>query len=262
MIRLRGGSGLGDAIYVRPIAEHLVARGERVTVLTDYPDVFLGAGVQLERFSRRNVTHLAHYTGGKQRPHTNQWQDVCGSAGVSTPLQCSWETQNHALVGELLARAAGRPLVLVHGGRVPMGRTDGFGRELLPRQDAFERVLAALSGCFRVRIGKGEELYPLPADLDLNGSTSVADLMDLGAACDAVVGQCSFAIPLAEIFDKPFLGVWSSEGLRSRETWVRLVTPQKILSKPTSRAVVDDEAPADLMEKALAFEALMLETTE
>lgn len=255
MIRARGGSGLGDSLYLRAIVEALVARGEQVTAFSDWPDVFIGSGARVEPFCRNRMDVLAHYVGGKSRGHTNQWQDVCGCAGVCAPLSIRWEIQNPALVARVQELAAGRPVVLVHGGREPMGRKDGFGRELLPRQPAFERALASLADCFLVRIGAAPDLYPLTCHLNLNGGTSVADLIDLGASCDGVVAQCSFAIPLAEVFDRPFLGVWAAAGLRSSNTWVRLVTPKKVLSKPSSRAVIDDEAPADITEKALAWRA-------
>lgn len=256
-VRARGGSGLGDSIYLRAIAEEVIRLGSEVTVFSDWPDVFIGSSARVEPFCRNRMDIVAHYIGGKTRAHTNQWEDICAASGVQAPLTFPWEVQNPALVARVMELAAGRHVVLVHGGREPMGRKDGFGRELLPRRDAFERVLAALADCFLVRIGAAPEIYPVPCHMDLNGGTSVSDLLDLGSSCAGIVGQCSFAIPLAEVFDRPFLGVWSSAGMRSREVWVRLVTPRKILSKPTSRAVVDDEAPEAITGKALDFLAAL-----
>jgi hypothetical protein len=240
VIRLRGGRGLGDAIYVRPIAEALAARGDEITVLTDYPDVFMGAGVTPRPFERVRVDVTAHYVGFKDRLGTTMWQDICETAKVAAALRISWPARQSDLVRTLRLAARGRPLVLVHGGRMPMGRNDGFGAEMLPRAEAFNAVLHALRDCYLVQIGKAPQVYALRADVSLNGSTGIADLMDLGQACDGVVAQCSFAVPLAEVFSKPLLAVWARAGLSSRERFIRTVTPQKVLSMPTDRYVMDD----------------------
>ena len=254
-MRIRGGSGLGDAMYLRPIAEHFQSAGEQVTVCNDYPDVFLGSGAVTLPFDRFRIDVLAHYTVGKSNPATNQWQDICRSAGIDEiPLRFAWQVRNHWLVDVVESTAAGRPIVLVHGGRTPMGRTDGFGQELLPEQRGFDAVIEALAGCFTVRIGKGDKLYPLHVDVDLNNGTSVSDLLDLGWCCDGVLGQCSFAIPLAEAFDKPLLVVWAARGMApGPHAYIRQITPRKVLSKPTSGHVVDDWPVDKIQEAALTF---------
>jgi hypothetical protein len=248
VIRARSGSGLGDSLYLRPVVDHLIRRGERVTALSDYPDVFLGSGATVEPFRRHHFDLVAHYVGGKTRPNTTIWQDVCIEARLSdVEFAFAWKVRNRERVDEIRTRAAGRPMIIVHGGREPMGRTDGFGREMLPERRGFVAALEALDGCFTVRVGKGAEIYSLPVDLDLSNQTGVADMLDLARKCDGVVAQCSFALPLAECFDKPFLGIWAARGLASSNPFIRTVTPQKMLSKPaTSRHIADDWPEADI----------------
>lgn len=255
MIRIRGGRGLGDSLYVRPIVDYLVRLGERVTALSDYPDVFAGSRAEVLPFTRAGVNLLAHYTAGKSNPNTTQWQDILRSSRMplGLPLRFDWQVRNHALVDALHTRAAGRPLVLVHGGREPMNRTDGFGMELMPERWAFVTALESLSDCFLVRVGKGACLYELPAEADLNGDTTVSDLLDVASVCAGIVAQCSFAVPLAEVFDKPLLAIWSARGLVSREEYVRLITPRKILHGPRDRFVVDDWPPDGIKDSADAF---------
>lgn len=258
VIRIRGGRGLGDSIYLRPLVEHFIAAGKPVTALTDYPDVFLGTGAETEPFGRNNITVLGHYVNGKADPTTTQWQDVCKSAGVSVPLRFDWNVRNHALVDDVKARAGGDPIIIVHGGRVPMARTDKFGAELLPMREAFATVLDVFPDCFMVSIGKAEKLYPLHVDLDLNGSTSVTDLFDLTSICAGIIAQCSFAVPLAEAFDKPLLAVWAAHGMQSNmHPYVKSITPQKVLGKATSNFVVDDWPVAKIQEAARAFRQLL-----
>lgn len=250
MKRIRGGSGLGDSIYIRPIVDHFIRAGEQVQVCANHPDVFIGSGAEVEPFGRNNIQVLAHYVSGKPNPNTNQWQDVCASAGVpEIPLRFTWNVRNQKLVDKIIADSCRQPIILVHGGRTPMGRTDGFGLELLPDRRAFDAVLSMLHGCYTVRIGKGEQLYSLPVSTDLTDGTSVSDLLDIASICDGVVAQCSFAIPLAEVFDKPLLTIWAAGGMSEyRHPYIRSITPAKVLSKSTSKYVIDEWALERLTE--------------
>lgn len=252
---LRGPSGLGDSIYLRPIAERL-AQSRPVVVLSNYPDVFRGAGVQVKPFSRvePKPEMVAHYVHGKNNPHTNQFQDMCASAKISSELRFDWQVVNQKLIDSLRRQADGKQLIIVHGGRTPMARTDNFGIELLPQREAFETVLNELrEQCFLVRVGD-HAVYPLPVDLDLPArATSISDLVDIGASCDGWVAQCSFAVPLAEAFGKKLLAVWADRGLRAKSSYVRAITPQKIFSKKESKFIMDNWAVERMKEAARAF---------
>jgi len=240
MRKIRGGSGLGDSIYLRPFVEHYLQRGERVEVCTNYGEVFSGLDVTISPFRRDSVNKVCHYVSGKTRQGTTQWEDLCISAGEEIPFRFDWTIRNTLMTRDLQAMAAGRPIIMVNGGRPPMGRSDGFAREMLPARAAFDTVLAALDGCFTVEVGKGAELYPLIADVDLADRTTPSDLLDIATVAAGLVGQCSFMIPLAEAFDKPLMVVWAAKGLTSATEFIRLCRPQKILSKPTSTFVMDD----------------------
>jgi hypothetical protein len=245
-VRIRGGRGLGDALYIRPVAEEFVRRGRRVTVLSDYRDVFLGAGVALERFSRLGADVVAHYTHGKSNPATTQWQDVCALSGVDVPLRFTWNVQNADLVKDVKRQAGKRPIVLVHAGRIPMERTDGFGMELMPTRAAVAAALRAFRDCFLVAVGKARQLYGLPVALDLNGKTSVADLLDLASICQAVVAQCSFAIPMAEALGKPLLAVWGAGYVQAEHPFIRQTSPTKVFSSADDRFVMDNWTTDDI----------------
>lgn len=253
--RVRGGSGLGDSIYLRPIVDYLVENGERVTVLSFFPDVFIGSGATVEPFNKTQIDVLAHYSLDRKNQTTNQWQDVLKCAGVAAdiPLRFTWNIRNRRLVDDLKAKAGGRKIIVVHGGRTPFGRSDGMGMEILPERAAFAVTLAAMKGCFLVRVGQGNQLYPLAVDVDLNDKTSVSDLLDIAAVCDGVVTQCGFPVPLAECFDKPVLVVWSARGLVSVQPIIALITPAKILCKPTSRYVMDDWDAESIRAAARTF---------
>jgi hypothetical protein len=256
---IRAGSGLGDSFYLRSIAAEMLRGGEPVTVRSNYPDAFIGLEVKVEPFDRFGVTTLAHYTTRKLVKGSNQFQDMAISAGLGSdiPLSIDWTVRNHKLVEGLKEKADARPIVIVHGGRTPMERKDGFGAELLPSSSAFHAALAALDGCFLVQIGKAEQVYPIKADISLNGGTSVSDLMDLGKIADGFVAQVSFCVPLAEMFDKPLLVVWAADGMSpARHYYISSITPQKVLSKDTSCWVVDDWPVEQIKGATRAFREL------
>jgi hypothetical protein len=251
--RIRGGRGFGDALYVRPIAEFFVRNGQSVTVMSDYADVFIGSGAKVDPFNRDRINVTAHYTHGKHNPSTTQWQDVCRSAGVQTPFCFTWNIRGRALIERVAAEAKGRPILLVNGGREPMNRIDGFGRALLPERKVFDYLLSRFADCLTVRIGKGRAIYPIQCDMDLSDATSVADVLDLAQGAAGVIGQCSFAIPLGEVFDKPVLVLWSHAIEKSPQPFIACMTPVKLLSKPTSAFVRDDAGAKGIEDAAAVF---------
>lgn len=257
MITVRGGSGLGDALYIRAAVEIMLRTEKAITVCCDYPDVFIGLDVRVEPFRRTNIKRLAHYSLRKAEAKTSQWEDVCIQAGiVPEPMRINWSRQNPALVQEIRRLACGRPVVLVHGGITPMGRTDGFGAEVLPLKRGFDSVLRGFGDCYTVRVGKGASAYPLNVSLDLTDMTTIPDLIDLAQDCDGIVGQCSYAVPLAEAFEKAAMFVWSDRGLKSKSAYVRQITPQKILSRESSMFVIDVWTEEQIRDEVRAFRFL------
>lgn len=238
-MRLRGGSGLGDSVYLRPIVDHLV-KTQPVTVMSNFPDVFIGSGAKVESFNRSNIDILAHYSEERGRQDSTQYADMLRRAKLSAiPLSFDWKVRNPALTERIRFLAGGKPIIVLHGGRPPFGRSDGLGKEILPSRQAFLAAISVLDDCFTVRIGKGPKNYDLPASLDLYDQTSVSDLLDLVKMSDGVVTQCGYPIPMAECFDKPLLAVWAAKGLEVLNPTIASVTPRKILSKHTSEFVMD-----------------------
>lgn len=248
MKSIRGGMGLGDALYLQALVGHLLnlRPGETFEVCNKWGEVFaplLGPRVRLSPFRRERIDLLGHYARRKGM-QTRQWQDLCLEAGAPATLELSltWRRTDPDLVGSVEAQAAGRPIVLVQLPRAPMGRTDGFGHELLPDCRKIQRQLDALEGrAFLVLVGNGYPLFRFRGiDLDLTEKTSVSQLLDLAQACDGLVGYCSFFVPLAEGFAKPALFAWSARGLRAPVVFIRTIRPEKILERASSLWFVDE----------------------
>lgn len=244
MQSIRGGAGLGDALYVQAIARYLVTQGHDVEACSAWPDVFapLAPAVKVSPFRRDGINRLAHYSQRRGVKGTTQFEDCCIQAGVprDIPLRLDWTVRNVALVNR--SKDDGRPVVLVQMPRAPFGRSDGFGMDLLPDCRRIQDAIDAIgSRALTVQVGSGEAMFRFGGiDIDLTNKTSVSDLLDVASIADGFLGFCSFFVPLAECFDRPALLVWSRRGLRSREFVVRQITPEKILHKTTSRAIIDD----------------------
>lgn len=252
MKSIRGGRGLGDSLYVQAVARHIIkTRGERLKVCADYPDVFrpLGPMVTVVPHTRVGINYLAHYSMRKSQP-TKQFQDCCIAAGILEPaeLRLDWVPTSEA--GERL-KEQGKPVVCVQLPRAPMGRSDGFGKELLPDCRVIQRMIDALRGrAFIVQIGAGQPLFKFDGlDMDLANQTTVAEMIDVAHAAAGFLGYVSFLVPLAESLDKPGLFVWSSRGLKAGHPYVRQITPQKVLFKESSMHVFDD-CKADQFDSA------------
>lgn len=245
MIAIRGGAGLGDAIYLQSVARYLVGHYGNVEACCDWPELFvpLGDRVRVTGFRRTSIDRLAHYSARRGQSETTQWEDICITAGIprDTLLYLDWSRRG-SLVDDVVVAAAGRPIVLIQMPRAPFARRDGYGEELLPDCSVVQRVVYRLADCFTVQVGLGTPTFEYDRlSLDLKNRTSVSDLVDLAHVCDGLIGQVSFIVPLAESLDKPGLLVWSRRGLSSSHEPVRRITPQKIIHrKDLFRVIFDD----------------------
>lgn len=259
MIAIRGGSGLGDALYVQAVARHMVKQGHRVEacVHAKWSPVFrpLGEKVMVSPFRRERIDVLAHYSTRRRNRETDQFQDCCIRAGVSgVELRLDWQESPSPLLEKL--KACRRPIVLLQLPRLPMDRSDGYGDELLPEFSVLQRAIDQLKRCgaLIVQVGAGEPLHRFEGiDLDLANVTSVAELIDVASIADACLGYVSFMVPLSESLGKPALFVWSRRGLRSKNEIIAWLTPNKVLHGPLARAVVDDCSQQQLESAADAL---------
>lgn len=251
-LQIRAGRGLGDSLYLLSIVRHFVGLGRRIEVYSDWPDVFRefsAPQVLVAPFSKKPPSLVvAHYTVRKRIAGTDQFQDMCISAGIHdpVPLHLAWKPMNEALLRRLRSVAGTRPLIYVQLPRAPMGRSDGFGQDVLPDCAALQQAIDRIGrrACL-VQVGAGEPQYRFRGiEVDLANQTTVTDLLDVASVCAGALGYCSFVIPLFESQAKPLLLVWSRRGLNSKDTFISSITPQKILHSARSRFVMDDDPPA------------------
>ena len=257
---VRCGSGLGDSLYLQSVARHLVKQGKKIHVATNYPDIFKHLNVGTRPFTREGIDIIAHYSLRRRFQETTQFKDCCLQAGITenAELKLDWTIENTDLVGEL--KAHGKPIMLVQMARNPMNRRDNFAMDILPKYEATQALIDTLKSKYlMVLIGSGKQLHEYQnIDVDLTNKTTITDILDLGLACDAMLGYCSFMIPLAESFDKPCLMVWARKGLKSQDQVIRSITPQKIIHKSSTKYVIDDYSTEQLTEAANEFKQTLV----
>lgn len=241
---IRGGSGLGDSIYTHVIARHYVKLEEEVKILSDFPELHQFLNCKVEPFSRLGADTVSHYSLRKQITSTNQFEDCCIQARVNpkskVEYKLEWVPDDKIL--DKLNDKIKRPFLCVSSYRAPMARTDGYGAELSPDFDKYQNIVNALSEKYDiVLIGQGHQLrYVTNVNISLVGKTSITDLVNLVYYSAGVFAPCSFLIPLSESLDKKGLFLWSKLGMNSVHNFIRAITPEKVLSKPSSMSLIDN----------------------
>lgn len=255
MNRIRCGRGLGDSVYLQSVVRHLIeTTGKRYEVCSDWPDVFLplGDSVSVVPFTRQDVKILAHYASRKGKS-TTQFEDCCWNAGIREPveLRLDWTIQTD--LGRRLADS-GKRIIAVQLPRNPMGRTDGFGKEVLPDCRVIQKIINELSGqATIVQVGAGDPLYQFGGiDMDLANRTTVKELIDVLYLSGGILGYCSFILAFAESFRKSAVMVWSRAGLNSKDLYIRQIAPEKIIQHPEqTKYVIDDDQDAEAIAQFL-----------
>lgn len=248
--RLNAPRGFGDAIYLRAVVLHLLARGEAVEVFTQWPHVFKGLPVRispLAEVDRGEEIHIAAACYHCRVPAVmalDQFTVICLQAGITEKVEfrLGWTVRNQALVDRVRREAAGRRIMLYQPEKVS-GNPDE--KLLRPRAAAFEKFLAGHADCYRVRLGhpRYAKDHPLPCELDLFGRTSVKDIFDLAVSCDTIFGEAACYLPiLAQAADKPFTCLFSTRGMAAvdrRHVWV--IRPSLIFHKKHLATAIFDE---------------------
>jgi hypothetical protein len=256
--QIRGGQGLGDSLYVQSVARYYLMKGKPLAVRSSHADVFRPLGLPVIPFSRDGAAIVAHYVQRKGEPGTDQWQDVCVSAGIprDTEMQLDWKLLNPANADWFLG--VRRPVIAVLLPRHGMNRSDGFANELLPNWKIIDQLLQC--NAYKVQIGQGDALYRFHGiDLNLANKTTIGDLLDIASMVDGFVGWCSFMLPLAESLQKPFFSMWSARGMKSRNAFISTLTPKKVIHrKDLAYNAIDDE-PIDRIQKR--FDDFLREVT-
>lgn len=249
VMQLRASKGLGDAIYLRAAALHLVERGEAVEVFTIWPEVFADTGVKVR--SLDEITGDEDWRSVKSCLHCrilnapDAFTMACLQAGIVEPvrLRLDWRVRNAVLVERVRREARGRPVLVYQPPKLSPNLNDRLSR---PTIEAYGQTIEGFRDHFRVRIGHPRfvESMAFPCDLDLFGLTSVSDALDVCSVADRFVCEPSYVQAVAEALDKPYTCVFSRRAVESGRTYISNLKPERVGHKPHLMTAVFDEVAA------------------
>lgn len=253
MIKLNGPKGLGDAIYLRALALHLLDRGETIDVRTRWPQVFADLPVttrpadNIDDYDELKHMTACLYCNVPQIRMLDKFRLACLQAGFdeAVELRMGWTIKNAVLIETVKTQAAGRPLMLYQ----PLKLSRGAEQEALrPRRQAYSGYVNSRTDCFRVKTGHPNHVQMDPAldcEMDLIGKASISDVFDVAAASDAIFAEDSYLSILAQALDKPLVCMFSRRALDSRNARLCNSGPARMFTKPRfATAIYDDDGVA------------------
>jgi len=251
-IRIRCGQGIGDSIYLQAVVHDLLREGySNLEVCTNYPEIFAhlnprkvydksnklvldqkSGSFDIIPFTRSGCHVIAHYTSRKKIAGTCQFEDCYLTAGWTKQIDPKFEFKipekvaSHAK--QIRSDNPGKLLVVYQSLRPAMGRTDGFGDELVPSEDSMKAVLSSLPAHTVIKIGQGDP-DSIHCDLDLVNKTNLNESLGYFCSADIIIGQCSLIIPLAECRKIPLIIVFGNRIRTSEHPFLRSICPEKLL---------------------------------
>ena len=215
---VKGASGFGDAIYLRVIVEWLLAnRPNDYMILTKYPEVYKDLPVQtadLHSKMYNNVSYYCQYLSGKGLFTTTQWEDMLNRAKLPYfPFTSSLKYLS------LLDLTLLNTVIVIPPYNAMNGAKGTF--PLIPKFKEFSDYTAKYSDVIYLK-----QKYPF------------LDLVKMFSSCKLVVAQQGWATALAEMVDTPIHVIFTKRALNDNYKFISTITPKKILTKPTSKAII------------------------
>ena len=250
MISLRSPNGLGDAIYLRAIVLHLVARGEEVTVFTKWKDVFSDLPVAVREVIDITPNDRPTYVYcPAERVIPEGLSDFvirCRSAGIKerVELKLDWKVKNQALLDQIKRDARGRKIFIYQCARAIRSPISAL---LKPRREAFNKFIERHADHYRIKLGHPphvEDDPGAPCELDLFGKAFIFGTFDVCTIGDIFFGQASFINCIAEALDKPHITMFARAALASPHPRANSATPERVFAKKHLATAVYDDAEA------------------
>lgn len=227
MMKIRGNSGLGDAVYLYSVAKHLQDNGELVEVLSNYPEIYEALGCAVQDYDRALTVDLDCNYCHKKGRDSAQMADISEPVGIDLPIR--------------LSRT--KPTILVPRWGNPMNNKIDRS-ELIPDRAPVQDFID-LHDALYIQVGESDQAHSEDwdnIDIDLTDRTSVPALMWLYSAVDGVLSTIGNPVAFAEAFDTPLFCVFAQSGFDSNNRFFSTIRPHKVITKETSYYAVDSDA--------------------
>lgn len=246
MIGIRASNGLGDAVHLRAVVLHLLARGERVKVFTSFPVVFDDLPIEIDGLMDgdefEGLRHFRHKLGAEGSEIDN-FTGCCRSAGMMGPidLQAEWKVRNPALLNTIIDAAKGKSIFVYQPRKIAKNQPQQL---LRPARKTYNAFIADHHDHFRIKLGQPpycEDDRDAPCEMDLFGKTSIKDAFDIATIGDLFFGESCFVPMVGEAMDKRYAIMFTRRALNSDDR-VRYMTPARLFHKKHLATAVYDES--------------------
>lgn len=227
---LQGLSGLGDAVFLYPIAAHYAARGP-VTIATHYPDVYdrlgavsfaaCGASPQKIKYSRQRGS--------------NYYDDYLHTAGVDVPFYYEAPEPGETVKTIMAeARQSRRPVCLIKDPAAAHMHRNKNDLSFAPHVERVQEWVNthARHFYFIAPDYAGDTRAGRLSNIDKRVSLSTRDYLSLCGQVDAIASQWGHLLPIAQGLGKP-LTVFTPRGPLSG--FARDLTLEMLLVKKERR---------------------------
>jgi hypothetical protein len=222
---IHGASGLGDAVYLYPIAKRLLDEGHDVTILTNYPTIYETLKCKTAPFDKTKGESYS-YVNRKHIPETDQYIDMCINAEMYPnypPLTMDYQSK---------ALYHYEPIAVVVAPCVPFGQSYRPDYEcIMPNVKAMDDYIETLKRDYTIiQVGKNP-IIKLYSDVDLTGNTTLDEYINLLFNADLIVSQVGNALSFAEAFNNKATIFFPLNARNSDNQFLRTITAEKVIHK-------------------------------
>jgi len=251
VISLRGAGGLGDAVYMYPVLKYYLEQGQKVEILTKYPEIYQPLKkselIITDRYAKlpdRECRYAPRYP----IQTTTTYQDTLILSGIEQhlPLEIEFECSKEFNFPTKKKICIIRDIIL------PM-KQRGDEKCLIPDGKYFQTIIDAFKKYFYFVLAGNTNNYKYKLkgiDLDLTNCLNIFELLQLISQSNICLSQSCFFLPFAEALNKKEFVIFASEGFKSPLKFYRYITPAKIINKPEIiGSCIDDESIEKVIDK-------------
>jgi hypothetical protein len=220
-VRVRGASGLGDAVYLYPIVKHF-SKAEDLIIYNNFPQLFKGLG-EVKPYTRNVTPHIdCGYPKRSKLPGTI-FESMLACAKIKTELKIDYDVSDaNVLLPD--------NYIVVSNLYLPMNSQRSACMK--PNEQWFKSIVKELSKQYKiVVVGNNEYQYKGESYIDMTNKTSPIDLLHLVSNAELVFTQCGFLVPMAQALDTNVFTVFSQESKLSKDYLIKGITPSLICEK-------------------------------
>ena len=206
---LQGLSGLGDAVFLYPIAAHYATRGS-VTIATHFPDVYTRlAGVSFAAYG--SVSQKIKYS---RVAGSNYYEDYLTTAGIDTEFFYEAPEPGEAVKAIMAdARQSRRPVCLIKDPTAAHMHRNKNDLSFAPHVERVQEWVDRHTRHFYFITPDyvGDTRAGRLSNIDKRVTLSMRDYLSLCGQVDAIASQWGHLLPIAQGLGKP-LTVFTPRG--------------------------------------------------